>query len=47
MNQLTGQRQAGSANMWEGIQGIGSSIMDFAGTKYSQDIMKRLMGGKA
>lgn len=47
MNQMTSQKQAGTANMWEGIQGVGSSIMDFAGTKYSQDIMKKLMGGKA
>jgi hypothetical protein len=35
MNEASSQRQAGAANFWEGLQGVGSAAMDFVGTKYA------------
>ena len=40
MNEASSRQQAGAANLWGGIEGMGSAALDFAGTKYAIDALK-------
>lgn len=40
MNELTSQKQAGAANLWGGIEGMGSAFMNLAGTQSYMDVLK-------
>ena len=35
MNELSSKKQAGAANMWGGIEGVGAAATDYMGTKYA------------
>lgn len=45
MNIAQGNRQAGNANLWGGIEGAIGNVMDYAGTKYMGDVMKGMVKG--
>jgi hypothetical protein len=45
-NMANEQRQAGSQNLFGGLEGIGSSIMNYAGTKAYLDALKASGNGK-
>ncbi len=42
MNMAMGNKQAGATNLFSGLEGMSSTFANFAGTKYFQDIMKKL-----
>jgi hypothetical protein len=42
LNMANEKKQAGMANLWGGITDLGSTAMNFVGTKYMSDIMKGL-----
>ena len=44
-NMASEKKQAGVSNLWGGLNDIGSSIMNFTGTKYYMDAMKAMQGG--
>jgi hypothetical protein len=45
MNMAQSKRQAGAQNLFGGLEGMTSGLMDFAGTKYMQDILAKLTKG--
>ena len=45
MNMYQSQKQSGAANMWSGLEGMGTSAMNYFGTKYMGDSLKALQGG--
>lgn len=45
MNELTSQKQAGMANLFGGLEGMGSSALNLMGTQSYLDILNQNMGG--
>ena len=44
MNEYRSKAQAGATNLFSGLEGGASTFMNYAGTKYAQDILKSLTG---
>ena len=47
MNELTSQKQAGAANMWGGMEGMGAAFSNLQGTQSYLDILKQMGAGGA
>jgi len=45
MNMYQSQKQSGGANLWSGLEGIGTSAMNYFGTKYMGNMLSGLQGG--
>lgn len=47
LNELTSQKQAGMANLFGGLEGLGSTALNLMGTKSYLDVLKGMGGGKS
>lgn len=45
MNELTSQKQAGAANMWGGLEGMGTAFNNLQGTQGYLDVLKQMGQG--